>query len=90
MVRAMVLTRAADVENACASRLVLAGPPATAFADTAVLRGEQGGLLGVVEASAGQSRSQMSIAAPPVFDGMCAARGHIVLSLTSGTIMSFK
>ena len=90
MVRAMILAGASDSGNSNAGRLVTAGPPVTAFATTAVLRGEQGGLLGVVDASTGKSLSQISIEAPPVFDGMCAARGCIVLSLTSGAIVSFK
>jgi len=90
MVRAMILAGASDAENPNAGRLVTAGPPVTAFATTEVLRGEQGGLLGVVDASTGKSLSQVSIEAPPVFDGMCAARGHVVLSLSSGAIVSFK
>ena len=90
MVRAMVLAAASGAENANAGRLVTAGPPVTAFASTEILRGEQGGLVGIVDASTGQSLSQTTIEAPPVFDGMCAARGRIVLSLTSGAIVSFK
>jgi hypothetical protein len=90
MVRAMVLAGAADADGADAKRLVLAGPTTAAFANTEILRGERGGLLGVVDASTGQSLSQTSIEAPPVFDGMCAARGRIVLSLTPGTIAAFE
>jgi hypothetical protein len=90
MVRAMVLAGAEDTQSAGARRLVTAGPPAGAFANTGLLRGEEGGLLGVVDASTGHRVSQMSIDAPPVFDGMCAARGRIVLSLTSGTIIAFE
>jgi len=90
MVRAMALAAAPEVENARAGRLITAGPPFTAFASTEILRGEQGGLVGIVDASTGQSLSRISIEAPPVFDGMCAARGRIVLSLTSGAIVSFK
>jgi outer membrane protein assembly factor BamB len=90
MVRAMILAGAPSDQGRSVGRLVLAGPPATAFASTEVLRGEQGGLLGVVDASSGQRLSQASIEAPPVFDGMCAARGRIVLSLTSGVLVSFE
>jgi len=90
MVRAMILASPPDEQNNDAGRLVLAGPPVTAFASTEVLRGKQGGLLGVVDASTGQSLSQASIEAPPVLDGMCAARGRVVLSLTSGAIVSFR
>ncbi len=90
MVRAMVLAGAPSAENARTGRLVLAGPPVTAFANTEILRGEQGGRLGIVDASTGQRLSEASIEAPPVFDGMCLARGRIVLSLTSGAIVSFE
>ncbi|MHC4405897.1 MAG: outer membrane protein assembly factor BamB family protein [Planctomycetota bacterium] len=90
MVRAMVLARAPDSSDMDAGRLVLAGPPATAFASIEALRGAEGGLLAVVDASTGQSLSQTSIEAPPVFDGMCVAQGRVVLSLTSGAVVSFK
>jgi outer membrane protein assembly factor BamB len=90
MVRAMVLARGGDEEHMEASRLVLAGPPVDGFADSRILRGEKGGLLGVVDASTGQSLSQISIEAPPVFDGMCAARDRIVLSLSSGVVVCFE
>jgi outer membrane protein assembly factor BamB len=90
MVRAMVLAGASDTESAGAGRLIAAGPPVGGIADTGILRGEQGGLLGVVDASTGESKSQMPIESPPVFDGMCAARGRIVLSLTSGNIVAFE
>jgi hypothetical protein len=90
MVRAMILAGASDAENPNAGRLVTAGPPVTGFATTEILHGEQGGLLGVVDASTGNSLSQISIEAPPVFDGMCAARGRVVLSLTSGAIVCLK
>jgi hypothetical protein len=86
----MILAAASDAENADAGRLVTAGPPVAAFATTEILRGQQGGLLGIVDASTGKSLSQISIETPPVFDGMCAAQGRIVLSLTSGAIVSFK
>jgi outer membrane protein assembly factor BamB len=88
MVRAMALT--SDAERQGSGRLVLAGPPVKAFASTEILRGEEGGLLGVVDAATGRSLSKISLDAPPVFDGMCVARGRIVLSLMSDTVVSFK
>jgi hypothetical protein len=90
MVRALILTGAPDAADEGSGRLVLAGPPAAALANIGVLRGKEGGLLAVVDASTGKSLSQMSIEAPPVFDGMCIARGRVVLSLTSGAVVSFK
>jgi len=90
MVRAMALANKVDAEHQGTDRLVLAGPPATAFANTEILRGKEGGLLGIVDASTGRSLSQVSLDAPPIVDGVCVARGHIVLSLTSGAVVSFK
>ncbi len=90
MVRAMILTGAGHKEQERAGRLVLAGPPARGFFDSGILRGEEGGLLGVVDAATGEGLSRMSIEAPPVFDGMCAARGRVVLSLRSGVIACYK
>jgi hypothetical protein len=89
MVRALVLTRAASDEDGT-GRLVAAGPPAAALSNADTLRGAEGGLLTLVRADTGKSTSQLPIASPPVFDGMCAARGHIVLSLNSGTIAAYK
>ena len=90
MVRALVLARAPQAEQEQPGRLVVAGPPATAVANLAALRGEAGGLLAVVDAATGQSVSQVPIESIPVFDGMCVARGHVLMSLTSGRIAAFK
>ncbi len=90
MVRAMALASKVDAEHHRTDRLVLAGPPATAFANTEILRGKEGGLLGIVDAATGRSLSQVSLDAPPIVDGVCVARGRIVLSLTSGAVVSFK
>jgi hypothetical protein len=89
MVQAMLLG-GAPTEDKSGSRLVLAGLPAMALRNREVLRGQQGGLLSVVDASTGRSVSAISIEAPPVFDGMCIARGRVILSLTSGAVVSFS
>ena len=90
MVRAMALACASGVNDKTAGRLVVGGPSAAGFRDIAILRGEQGGLLGVIDAATGRSVSQIAIEAPPVFDGLCAVRGRVVVSLTSGAVVSFK
>ena len=90
MVRAMVAAGAPDAKDHTASRLIVVGPPAAGFKDIAVLDGAQGGRLGVVDAATGQSLSQIAIEATPVFDGMCAARGRVVASLTSGTVVAYQ
>jgi len=90
MVRALVLARAPRAEQEQSERLVVAGPPATAATNLGVLRGEAGGLLAVVNAATGQDVLQLPIESTPVFDGMCVARGHVVVSLASGAIAAFK
>jgi hypothetical protein len=88
MAQALVLAPQAEGENA--QRLVVAGPPAAALSRVEVLRGEQGGLLAVVDAATGEIISQLPLESTPVFDGMCAARGSVVLCLASGTVAAFR
>ncbi len=90
LTRAMLVTGEETEGPANAKRLVLAGPPAAALTDIAALQGRHGGRLVVVDAASGETLSQLSLDAIPVFDGMCAARGRIVVSLASGTIAAFE
>ena len=60
------------------------------FGNPQILRGEEGGLLEIVDATTGRSLSQIPLEAPPIFDGMCVARGSVVLTLTSGAVVCFK
>jgi outer membrane protein assembly factor BamB len=90
MVRAMALSGGAEVGQSSARHLIVAGPPAAALDSIEVLRGEEGGLLAVVDVATGRNESQLAIEATPVFDGMCTARGRIVLSLTSGAVAAFQ
>jgi outer membrane protein assembly factor BamB len=90
MVRAMAVAVADDGQQQGSGRLIAAGPPLTAFGRSAALRGAEGGLLGIVDAATGHSLSQTSLDAPPVFDGMCVARGSIVMSLTSGIVVALN
>ena len=90
MARALVLARAAQRERESEGRLVVAGPPATALTSIEVLHGEQGGLLAIVDAAKGETVSELRLDSTPVFDGMCAARGHVVVSLKSGAIAAFR
>ena len=90
MVRALVLATDGDSTRRESNRLVLAGPPVAGFGNPQILRGEEGGLLEVVDAATGRSLSQIPLEAPPIFDGMCVARGSVVLTLTSGAVACFK
>jgi hypothetical protein len=90
MVRALVLATDGDSTRQESYRLVLAGPPVAGFGNSQILRGEEGGLLEIVDATTGGSLSQIPLEAPPIFDGMCVARGSVVLTLTSGAVACFK
>jgi outer membrane protein assembly factor BamB len=90
LVRAMVLARESHTGQDETSRLIVAGPPAAALTNVELLRGEGGGLLAVVDAATGETVSQVPVASAPVFDGMCAARDYVVVSLTSGAVVAFK
>jgi hypothetical protein len=90
MVRALVVAGANRDEAEKEGRLVVAGPPASALTSVDVLRGEEGGLLATVDAATGEFTGQLPIESPPVFDGMCTARGHIIVTLTSGAVAVFR
>jgi len=90
MVRAMALAGPPDAPDQRARRLLIAGPPAEALTNIDVLRGKRGGQLAVVDASTGRRLSQLPLAAPPTWDGLCVARGRIVVSLTSGAVACFE
>jgi outer membrane protein assembly factor BamB/SAM-dependent methyltransferase len=90
LVRALVLAKAVRAQQEIGGRLIVAGPPAAASTRIEVLRGEAGGLLAVVDAATGETVSKLRLDSTPVFDGMCAARGHVVVSLKSGAIVAFK
>jgi hypothetical protein len=90
LVRALAMTTAPHWEKEAASRLIAAGPPAAALNSVELLQGDDGGLLAVFDAATGEQISQLPIESTPVFDGLCAARGHVVVSLTSGSIAAFR
>jgi hypothetical protein len=90
MVHAMVLASSVSAEKGTADRLVIAGPPKDAFSDVELLRGKKGSKVAVLDAATGKIISQRTIESVPVFDGMCAARGHIILALASGHVVSLK
>jgi len=81
-VRAMVLA---------ADRLFAAGPPDVLDPDDplAAFEGRKGGRLQVFSASDGALLGQLSLSAPPAFDGMSAARGRLYLSTADGRLVCF-
>jgi hypothetical protein len=90
MTQAMLVAKGKNGEDQKEKRLIIGGPPATALTDLATLRGQNGGRLVVVDAASGEVLSQLTMNGLPVFDGMCAAGGRIVVSLTSGTVSAFE
>ena len=81
-VRAMVLA---------GDRLVVAGPPDVVDKDDpyAAFEGRKGAVLQVFSASDGALLKQHPLAAPPVFDGMAAARGRLYLSAEGARLVCF-
>ncbi|HEO70938.1 MAG TPA: hypothetical protein ENN80_06705, partial [Candidatus Hydrogenedentes bacterium] len=79
--RAMVLA-----ENA----LFLAGPPDVLDpADPlAAFEGRKGALLWAVEPATGDRQMEIVLESPPVFDGMIAAQGRLVVALENGRVVS--
>jgi hypothetical protein len=53
-------------------------------------RGRQGAALCLVDATDGELLAQYELEAPPVFDGMIAARNRIFLSLENGSLVCFS
>ena len=55
----------------------------------AALEGRSGAVLWAVSASDGKQLAQHKLDAPPVWDGMAAARGRVYLSLADGRVVCF-
>lgn len=82
-VRAMVKTRAA---------LLVAGPPDVYDPKDpfSTFEGRKGARLAVLASDTGDQKFTLDLTAPPVFDGMIAASGCVVLSLTDGRVVCFR
>jgi len=83
MVRAMVLV---------GDTLFLAGAPDPTSGDQLpadALAGKTGGLLWAVSAADGSKRTEIELAAMPVFDGMAAANGRLYLATNDGRVLCF-
>ncbi len=52
--------------------------------------GRKGGLLAVYSASGGTPIAEIKLPAPPVWDGMAAARGRLFISTMGGDIICMK
>ncbi len=79
----------------------MAGPPERAELRTselvlrnldeaeAAFRGQRGAALCLVDAADGKSLAQHKLEFPPVFDGMIAARGRVLIALEDGSLVCF-
>ncbi len=81
-VRAMVLA---------GEKLVVAGPPDVVVPDDplAAFEGRAGAELRIFAAADGAPVSSMKLPAPPVFDGISAARGRLYMATTDGKVACF-
>jgi outer membrane protein assembly factor BamB len=70
-------------------QLFAAGPPdvVDALDPMASFEGRQGGVLRVYCASDGSSAAEYELESPPVFDGLIAAKGRLLLSLENGSVL---
>ena len=82
-VRAMILSGTGD------KRLLVAGVPDRTDADDplASIEGRRGAKLFVLDAATGRETTERELDAPPVWDGMAAARGRLYLALANGDIV---
>ena len=93
IVRSMVLT---------GDKLIVAGVPDLARKDKsglsfsnpedglAALAGERGGRLMMISTADGKKIAEIKLDSPPVFDGLIAANGRLLLSTKDGKVLSFR
>ena len=87
-IRAMVLTGASAAPGQ-SGILFVAGPPDVADpADPmAAFEGRKGAVLRAVSADDGKPLGERKLAAPPVFDGLIAAAGRLLMTTTDGHVV---
>jgi hypothetical protein len=71
--------------------LCVAGTPDLVDEQTpwAALDGGQGGVLRMFTKQDGEQTTEFELEAPPVYDGIAAAQGHLYLSLRAGEVVCF-
>ena len=72
--------------------LFTAGPPDVISGDDPLgaFEGRKGGILNVIDASNGDTLSEIKLPSPPVFNGAAAARGRLYLTLEDGSLACFR
>jgi hypothetical protein len=73
-------------------RLVVAGPPDVVDPrdPLAAFEGRKGGVVHVVDATSGKTLQELALSSPPVFNGIAAARGRLILTCEDGTIVCLQ
>ena len=72
--------------------LFLAGPPDLFATDdpTAALEGRKGGALLAIAPADGKASARYDLDAPPVFDGLIAIGGRLLMATTDGKVICFE
>jgi outer membrane protein assembly factor BamB len=72
-------------------QLCVAGPPDVVLSEDplAAFEGRLGGVLRILDKQSGQTQAEFSIDAPPVFNGIAAANGRMMLTLEDGSVACF-
>jgi hypothetical protein len=72
-------------------QLCVAGPPDVVDQEDplAAFEGRKGGVLRVLDKKSGQLVKEFTLSAPPVFNGIAAANGHLLLTLEDGRVVCF-
>jgi len=87
-VSAMVMARTGSTGNSLPC-LVVAGAPDVVDAKDplAAFEGRKGAVLQLHDAATGKRQRKMILKSPPVFDGMIAAEGSLIISSENGTLI---
>ena len=72
---------------AAGETLFLAGPPQQALRSQLAFDGKRGAMLAAVSLADGKTLGQYKLDALPVYDGLAAARGRLLVSLEDGSLL---
>jgi hypothetical protein len=72
-----------------ADKLLVAGSPDVVDPEDphGAWEGRKGGVLAVFDAADGRKLSEIKLDAPPVWDGMAATEGHVLVSAMDGRVV---
>jgi hypothetical protein len=72
-------------------QLCVAGPPDVVLSEDplAAFEGRLGGVLRILDKQSGRTHVEFQVDAPPVFNGIAAANGRLLLTLEDGSVACF-